>query len=66
MSDVLKPIDVRIERDLTGGVRIQLGGSMALMSPEQARDFAIAVLKVAGISVDLGIHFPMSKQRHFG
>jgi hypothetical protein len=66
MSDVLKPIDVSIERDLSGGVRIRLGVSMALMSPEQAVDFALAVLKVAGVGVEFGAQFPMPKQRHFG
>lgn len=66
MSEVLKPIDVSIERDLSGGVRIKLGASMAIMSPDQAFEFAMAVLKVAGVGVEVGAQFPRPKQRHFG
>jgi hypothetical protein len=65
MSSVLKPMQVAVERDITGGVRITLGGQMGLMSPEQAFEFAMVVLKAAGVGVEMGANFRPPSQKHF-
>lgn len=65
MPDVLKPMQVSVERDLSGGVRVGLGGSIGLLSPEQAVEFAVVILKTAGVEVNLGEQFRMPATKHF-
>jgi hypothetical protein len=62
---MLKPMRVGVEKDLTGGVRITLGETVGLMSPEQAFEFAMLVLKAAGVGVELGANFQPPSQKHF-
>lgn len=56
---------VSVEPDLSGGVRVGFGGSMGLLTPEQAFEFAMVLLKTAGVNVDIGAQFQMPKQQHF-
>lgn len=65
MSEVLRPMQVSVEKDLSGGVRIGLGGSVGLMSPEQAFEFAMVILKAAGVGVEVGMDFGRVPQKHF-
>lgn len=65
MADVLKPMQVSVERDLSGGVRVGLGGSVGLLSPEQAVEFAMVILKAAGVEVNLGDQFRIPAKKIF-
>lgn len=67
MADVLKPVQLSVEKDLSGGVKLRLGGSMALMSPEQAFEFAMVVLGKIGVEVNIGEHMQQGPrtQKHF-
>lgn len=65
MPDVLRPMQLSVEKDLSGGVRVGFGGSVGLLSPDQAVEFALVLLKTAGVEVNLGPQFQMPKQRMF-
>lgn len=65
MSSVLKPMQLSVEKDLSGGIKIGFGGSMGLLSPEQAFEFAMVLLKAAGVEMAFGPQFPVPKQKHF-
>lgn len=65
MSDVLRPMQLSVEKDLSGGIKIGFGGSMGLLSPEQAFEFALVLLKAAGVETNFGPQFQVPKQRHF-
>jgi hypothetical protein len=62
---MLKPMKVAVEKDLSGGVKITLGETVGLMSPEQAFEFGMVVLKAAGVGVEIGAQFPGASQKHF-
>ena len=63
--ELMKPMQVAVEKDLTGGVRITLGATVGLMSPEQAFEFAMLVLAAAGVGVEMGANFRPPSQKHF-
>lgn len=65
MSEILQPMRITVEKDLSGGVRIGFGGAHGLMSPEQAFEYAMEILKAAGVGVEFGAQFPMPKKRFF-
>lgn len=65
MSEVLRPMQLSVERDLSGGVRVGFGGSVGLLSPEQTFEFAMVLLKAAGVEVNLGPQFVAPAQKHF-
>lgn len=65
MPDVLKPMTLSVEKDLSGGVKVGFGGSIGLLSPDQAFEFAMVLLKAAGVGVEMGAQFPMPAQKHF-
>lgn len=65
MADVLRPVQLTVEKDLTGGVRVGIAGAVGLLSPEQTVEFALVLLKAAGVEVNLGPQFSMPKQRMF-
>jgi len=64
---MLKPMRVAVEKDLSGGVLVTLGETVGLMSPEQAFEFGVVVLKAAGVEVEagLGLDFGRVPQKHF-
>lgn len=41
-----------VERDLSGGVKIALGGKAAVISPTEAVGLAQAILQAAGVTVE--------------
>lgn len=65
MADVLRPVQLTVEKDLSGGVRIGIGGAVGLLSPEQTVEFALVLLKTVGVEVNLGPQFQLPKQRMF-
>lgn len=65
MSEVLAPMRITVERDLSGGVRIGFGNSHGLMTPEQAFEYGMEILKAAGVGVEFGKQFPMPARKHF-
>lgn len=65
MAEVLRPVQLSVEKDLSGGVRVGIGGAVGLLSPEQAFEFAMVLLKAAGVGVELGAQFPTVPQKHF-
>jgi len=65
MPEVLRPMQISVERDLSGGVRIGFGGVHGLMTPEQAFEYAMEILKAAGVGVEFGKQFPMPVRKHF-
>lgn len=44
--------ELRVERDISGGVRIVLGGAGFVLSPIDAINYGSAILKAAGCNVD--------------
>ena len=44
--------ELRVERDISGGVRVILGSAGCVLSPEDAIKFGSAILKAAGCNVD--------------
>lgn len=62
---ILQQVQLGVEKDLSGGIKIRLGTSMGLLSPEQAVEFAMVLLKAAGIETSIAAQLPMLKQRHF-
>lgn len=62
---MLKPMKVAVEKDLSGGVKVTLGETVGLMSPEQAFEFAMVVLKAAGVEATIGPQFAVPSQKHF-
>lgn len=62
---ILKQVQLGVEKDLSGGIKIRLGTSMGLLSPEQAFEFALVLLKAAGVEANIEQQLPMLKQRHF-
>jgi hypothetical protein len=54
MSDVLTPIHLSVDRHASGGVKLQLGSSMGILSPEEAFELATVILKKIGVGVDIG------------
>jgi len=62
---MLKPMKVAVEKDLSGGVRVTLGETVGLMSPEQAFEFAVVVMKAIGVDVNVGMDFGGAPQKHF-
>ena len=65
MANILTSVQLGVEKDLSGGIKVRLGTSMGLLSPEQAFEFALVLLKAAGIETNIAAQFPMLKQRHF-
>lgn len=65
MSEILAPMRITVERDLSGGVRIGFGATFGLMTPEQAFEYAMEILKAAGVGVEFGKQFPMPARKHF-
>ena len=57
MASILKSVQLGVEKDLSGGIKVRLGTSMGLLSPEQALEFALVLLKAAGVSMDFGPQF---------
>jgi hypothetical protein len=41
MPEILQPVQLVVERDGSGGIKLRLGTQMALMSPDQAFEFAM-------------------------
>jgi hypothetical protein len=62
---VLKPMQLSVERDQSGGVRVGFGSAIGLMSPDQTVEFALVLLKAAGVEVNLGEQFRLPAQKHF-
>ena len=62
---MLRQMQVAVEKDLSGGVKVTLGETVGLMSPEQAFEFAMLVLKAAGVGVEMGANFRPPSQKHF-
>lgn len=54
MSDgkIMQISDLTVGRDLSGGVRIALGGREFVLAPQEAIKFAGGVLKAAGCNVE--------------
>jgi hypothetical protein len=44
--------ELKVARDASGGVKIAIGSSAGLLSPEQAIEFATVVLRLAGVNVE--------------
>ena len=44
--------ELRVERDISGGVRVILGAACCVLSPEDAIKLGSAILKAAGCNVD--------------
>lgn len=65
MPDVLKPMTLSVEKDLSGGVKVGFGGSVGLLSPDQAVEFALVLLKAVGVEFNMGPQFQPPKQRMF-
>lgn len=65
MSDVFRPMQLSVEKDLSGGIKIGFGGSVGLLTPDQAFEFAMVLLKAAGVGTEFGAQFPKPVQRHF-
>lgn len=49
---VLPMQQLRVERDLSGGAKLQIGDKAALLSPEQAVQVATALLGAVGIKAE--------------
>jgi hypothetical protein len=65
MADVLKPMRISVERDQSGGVKIEFGSSIGLLTPDQAFEYAMVILKAAGVGVEFGQQFQKPAQQHF-
>ena len=65
MSDVLRPMQLSVEKDLSGGIKVGFGGSVGLLTPDQAFEFAMVLLRAAGVETEFGANFPAVKQKHF-
>jgi hypothetical protein len=65
MSELMRPKQIAVQKDLSGGVRIQLGNEIGLMSPDQAFEYAMVILKTIGVEVNAGPGFPAPARRHF-
>ena len=65
MPEILQPMRISVERDLSGGVRIGFNDLHGLMSPEQAFEYAMELLRAAGVGVEFGKQFPMPMRKHF-
>lgn len=65
MSEMMRPVQIAVEKDLSGGVRITLGGQVGLMSPEQGFEYAMVILRTIGVEVNAGPAFPAPARRHF-
>lgn len=65
MPEVLQNVQLSVEPDLSGGVKLRLGASMALMSPDQAFEFAMVILEKIGVGVNIGQNVQAQKHRHF-
>jgi hypothetical protein len=65
MSEILQAGQLRVGKDLSGGIKIAIGGSAGLLSPEQAVEFATVVLRLAGVNVEFSSKLPPAKQQHF-
>ena len=61
MPEVLRPMQLSVEKDLSGGIKVGFGGVVGLLTPDQAFEFAMVLLRASGVSVDL----PVSRQKHF-
>ena len=46
--------ELRVERDISGGVRVILGAAGCVLSPEDAIKLGSAILKAAGCHVAIG------------
>ena len=62
MSEILQAGQLKVARDLSGGVKIAIGGACGLLSPEQAIEFATVVLKLVGIDIEFSSKLPPVKQ----
>ena len=56
---------LRVVKDLSGGVAIELGGQGCVLSPADAMKFGAAVLKAAGCNVNFDGD-PRTKKQLFG
>lgn len=66
MPEILQPVQLAVERDGSGGIKLRLGSQMAQMSPEQAFEFAMIVLDRIGVETNIGANVqPHVAQRHF-
>ena len=55
--------ELRVERDISGGVRVILGAAGCVLSPEDAIGFGSAILKAAGCNVDYQAEFAVATAR---
>lgn len=62
MSGILTANELKVGRDGSGGVKIAIGGSCGLLSPEQAIEFATVVLRLAGVNVEFSHRLEPVKQ----
>jgi hypothetical protein len=65
MSEILRAGDLKVAKDLSGGVKIAIGGSAGLLSPEQTIELATVLLKLVGIDVQFSTQIEPAKQKHF-
>jgi hypothetical protein len=66
MPEILQPVQLAVERDGSGGIKLRLGNQMALMSPDQAFEFAMVILERIGVQTNIGanVQAPPARQ-HF-
>ncbi len=65
MSGILSANELKVAKDLSGGIKIAIGNSAGLLSPQQAIEFATVVMKLAGIDVQFSSGFAPEKQKQF-
>jgi hypothetical protein len=51
MTEILRSGELKVAKDLSGGVKIVIGGSAGLLSPEQTIELATVLLRLVGIDV---------------
>lgn len=66
MSEILRAGDLKVAKDLSGGVKIAIGGSAGLLSPDQTIELATVLLKLVGVNVEFNQGLPLpSKRQNF-
>jgi hypothetical protein len=64
MAEILRPMQLSVEKQLDGRIKIGFGQSMGLLTPDQAVEFAMVLLERAGMG-NVGLNSIKSPQKHF-
>lgn len=64
MPEVLRPLRLSVEKDLSGRVKIGFGQTTGFLTPDQAVEFAMVLLEKAGMGA-VGLNSIRPSQKHF-